>query len=124
MEIKKEPIVKIDRLADVVPKTKEIAHLRKQSGGMRCTLENQLMAYWKPCTIKTGNGETYISEIISFHIDRLLQFNRAPVVVTRFITNPDILHLAGELQVHFFSFLPFLLLLIFGRIQTRALCKK
>jgi hypothetical protein len=82
----------------------------QQNGGMRTTLSTGLQAYWKPCTLDSGNGESFLAEIMAFHIDRLLQFNRAPAVVPRYISENDLHLLGNKIQVWFFCKLQILVL--------------
>ena len=71
----------------------------QQNGGMRTYLGSDIKAYWKPCTLDSGNGESYLPEIIAFHIDRIVQFNRAPAVVPRYISSEDFGELAKRAMV-------------------------
>lgn len=74
-----------------------------QNGGMRCVFDNDLKelnirGYWKPCTTKylPFNSETFKSEIIAFHIDRILGFERTPPVIPYYFTSEQIRALARE----------------------------
>ena len=79
----------------------------QQNGGMRTNLRSGLHAYWKPCTEASGNGESYLPEIVAFHIDRIVQFNRAPAVVPRYIAADDFYELADRAKVCFLFIPPF-----------------
>jgi len=53
-----------------------------------------VQAYFKPCFGTTEISESYFSEIMSFHLDRLLGFHRTPAVVPRFIRRQELEALA------------------------------
>jgi len=74
-----------------------------QNGGMRCVMDGflselEMMGYWKPCTTQylPGNSETFKSEIIAFHIDRLLGFYRTPPVVPVYFNVTQLRQLSWE----------------------------
>lgn len=71
----------------------------QQNGGMRTKLSSDIYGYWKPCTLDSGNGESYLPEIMAYHIDRIVQFNRAPAVVPRYIVASDFYELAERASV-------------------------
>jgi len=64
---------------------KPVQHDHSQKGGIRLRYPDGLRAYWKPCTRAQGWGtENSESEIIAFHLDKLLAFHRVlPVVGKR-----------------------------------------
>lgn len=77
-----------------------------QNGGMRCRFDGildelHIQGYWKPCTTKylPFNSETFKSEIIAFHIDRILGFERTPPVIPFYFTSDQLRSLARQAQV-------------------------
>jgi len=100
VRLRQEPMQAIESVLAVVTREDEKSMGREdkpqQNGGMRAHLiTSHFAAYWKPCTHASGNGESYLREIVAYHIDRILQFNRAPAVVPRFISAQDF-RLLGE----------------------------
>ena len=76
-----------------------------QNGGMKCVFDSLLndlkvQAYWKPCTpdYLSSNSESFKSEIIAFHIDRVLAFYRTPPVIPMYFTANELHQLAKEAQ--------------------------
>ena len=76
----------------------------QSNGGVRMFFEDgNSSGYWKPCTLDTGRRETFLTEITSFWIDRLLGFFHTPPVVPRFFTRYELLTLAQIVEVLFFQ---------------------
>lgn len=58
--------------------------------GVALVFNNQVKGYWKACSFKQGWGpETYESELIAFHVGRVLEFSRTPVVVGRSFSHQE-----------------------------------
>ena len=75
-----------------------------QNGGMRCMFDGShktmlnMKGYWKPCTTEylPSNSETFKSEIIAFHVDRILGFERTPPVIPYYIDVTQMHSLAND----------------------------
>ena len=100
-----EPVVFMDHIVGVMTLAaeKEDPDARDKAmsnGGLRTFLEdNDTMGYWKPCTLDTGHKETFITEIISFWVDRLLGFYHTPAVVPRYLDRSELKQLARTVAV-------------------------
>lgn len=95
------PPQSIDMVLGVMTRDEEVelgkgaADKPMSNGGMRVTLSDaRTQGYWKPCTLDTGHMETYVTEITSFVLDRLLGFFHTPPVVPRFFTATELNMLA------------------------------
>ena len=99
--LNKPNVISIDKIIPVITQhERKMGELAKsnQNGGIRCKFDGiplffDMMGYWKPCTedYLPGNTETFFSEIISFHLDRILGFYRTPPVFP-FYFHSNILH--------------------------------
>lgn len=69
------------------------------NGGLRTFFSDSTEGYWKPCTLDTGHKETYIAEIASFWVDRLVGFFHTPPVMAKYLSRLQLHHLASMSEV-------------------------
>ena len=100
-----DPVEFMDQMVGVMTLADEKANPEARdksmsNGGVRMHLkDNSTMGYWKPCTLDTGHQETYVTEIVSFWVDRLLGFYHTPPVVPRFFDRQTVEQLAEKVEV-------------------------
>lgn len=98
-----DDIIFVDKIIGVMTLADEKANPDERdkamsNGGLRAYLPDSL-GYWKPCTLDTGHKETFVAEIASFWIDRIVGFFHTPPVLARYLSRLQLHHLASLSEV-------------------------
>lgn len=120
-----DPVIFIDNIIGVMTleDEKENPDARDKAmsnGGLRTYLQDSdTKGYWKPCTLDTGHQETYISEIVSFWVDRFLGFYHTPPVIPRYFTRLQMNSLAriSEVRINYITSIVYYVFLMYKSIE-------